>query len=126
MKLLLDTHILLWWLGENQKLPREVQRLIRDPANEVFVSIVSLWEAAIKISLKRLRVDLMDLERGMAESGFTMVTIEPRHVRVVAVLPLHHGDPFDRMLVAQTQTEPMRLVTSDAALKPYGELVMLV
>ncbi|MFL6202622.1 MAG: type II toxin-antitoxin system VapC family toxin [Thermoanaerobaculia bacterium] len=116
-RLLLDTHIFLWWRGEPSRLTAEVQSSIAT-ADLVFVSAASAWEARIKASLGRL--DLPDtVEAGVLASGFERLLITFSHAERAASLPPHHRDPFDRMLVAQAQAEGLTLVTHDRLLEPY-------
>lgn len=126
MKILLDTHILLWWMAGDRRLPRPARFAIEDPANRVFVSIASLWETAIKFSLKRVVADPEALRDAAERDGFSLLAIEARHCSAVTRLPLHHSDPFDRMLVAQALVEPMRLLTHDAQLARYSDTVTVV
>lgn len=124
MRILLDTHLLLWWLEANPALSTQARELIRDPENTVFVSAVSLWEIWLKQSLGKLRLPVDFTERLSAESfeGLPLLASHPRHV---SLLPWHHRDPFDRMLVAQAQVEKLVLLTADEALTTYGEVVHL-
>lgn len=116
-RLLLDTHIFLWWRGEPSRLSSAVRSRIAT-ADIVFVSAASAWEAAIKVSLGRL--DLPDtIEVGVLASGFEKLLITFSHAERVAALPPHHRDPFDRMLVAQAQSEGLTLVTHDRLLESY-------
>lgn len=116
-RLLLDTHVFLWWRGEPSRLTSEVRSRIA-AADIVFVSAASAWEAAIKISLGRL--DLPDtIEAGVTASGFEKLLITFSHAERAAGLPPHHRDPFDRMLVAQAQAEGLTLVTHDRLLQTY-------
>jgi PIN domain nuclease of toxin-antitoxin system len=116
-RLLLDTHIFLWWRGEPSRLTAEVRDRIAK-ADLVFVSAATAWEAGIKASLGRL--DLPDtIEAGVVESGFEKLLITFSHGERAAGLPPHHRDPFDRMLVAQAQAEGLTLVTHDRLLEPY-------
>jgi len=116
-RLLLDTHVFLWWRGEPSRLSSEVRNRIAS-ADLVFVSVASAWEAAIKVSLGRL--DLPDtIEAGVLASGFEKLLITFSHTEHAASLPPHHLDPFDRMLVAQAQAEGLTLVTHDRLLQPY-------
>jgi PIN domain nuclease of toxin-antitoxin system len=116
-RLLLDTHVFLWWRSEPSRLADEVRSRIAT-ADIVFVSSVSAWEAAIKASLGRL--ELPDtIEAGVLASGFEKLLITFSHAERAGGLPPHHRDPFDRMLVAQAQAEDLTLVTHDRLLKPY-------
>jgi PIN domain nuclease of toxin-antitoxin system len=127
-RLLLDTHLLLWWLGDDPRLPRSVLEMAQAAEAEVFVSQASLWELAIKLSLGRLAVDLPLLERQVPAQGFRWLPI--RHAHLLAVASLdgdgEHRDPFDRLLVCQSQVEPMLLLTADRQLQRYGATVVLV
>jgi PIN domain nuclease of toxin-antitoxin system len=113
---LLDTHTLLWW--DEGTLPITVCRHIQK-ADEVFVSAVSAWEIAIKSTLGKIvaRGSLLDV---IADYGFSELPITVRHAEQVRALPLHHRDPFDRLLVAQVRVENLGLVSRDRALRPYG------
>ncbi|HEY9420719.1 MAG TPA: type II toxin-antitoxin system VapC family toxin [Thermoanaerobaculia bacterium] len=116
-RLLLDTHIFLWWRSEPTRLDSKVRDSIAR-ADLVFVSVASAWEAAIKVSLGRL--ELPDtIEAGVLASGFEKLLIAFSHAEHAARLPLHHRDPFDRMLVAQARAEGLTLVTHDRLLEPY-------
>lgn len=116
-RLLLDTHIFLWWRGEPARLAPDVRSIIAT-TDIVFVSAASAWEAAIKVSLGRL--ELPDtMESGVLASGFEKLLITFSHAERVAGLPPHHRDPFDRMLVAQAQAEGLTLITHDRLLEPY-------
>jgi PIN domain nuclease of toxin-antitoxin system len=123
VKLLLDTHALLWFHEDDPKLSRKAARAIEDPDNQCLVSHVSIWEMAIKVSLGKLRIPipLPDYVRlGISDQGFSFLPIEIDHLLHVSTLPFHHGDPFDRLLVAQCLTEGISLVSHDAALEQYG------
>ena len=116
-RLLLDTHVFLWWRGEPSRLSTEVRSSI-GTADIVFVSAATAWEAAIKVSLGRL--ELPDtVEAGALASGFEKLLITFSHAEQAARLPPHHRDPFDRMLVAQARAEGLTLVTHDRLLEPY-------
>ena len=120
--LLLDTHVALWWLADQPLAPAAAQA-IADPARRALVSIVSLWELAIKHALGRfqLRDDLADV---LVKQGFELMAVAPAHAFAIRDLPLHHRDPFDRMLVAQAQVEGMTLVTRDQRLESYDVEVL--
>jgi len=121
MKLLLDTHLLLWAAGAPRKLSAAARRTISDPRNTACFSAASLWEIAIKQSLGRedFRVDPGVLRRGLVENGYLEVPIDGEHAVAVGVLPLLHKDPFDRILLAQAVVGGMLLLTSDAQVAQY-------
>lgn len=125
MKLLLDTHILLWVMQDAKALSREARTLIQK-AEEVHVSSVCLWEATIKSAIGKLKIDMDELDAQLSKLGFLPLPITWAHTRQVRQLPPLHGDPFDRMLIAQAMSEPLHLMTHDVQLKPYSELVLLV
>lgn len=125
MKLLLDTHVLLWLMQDAPQLSPAARRLI-EQAESVHVSSVSLWEVAIKRGLGKLRLDPEVLDAHLSVSAVQALGVTWAHARQLRALPAHHGDPFDRMLVAQAMSEPLHLLTHDAALAPYSELVILV
>jgi len=122
MKLLLDTHLLLWWLGDSPSLSEKARELIRAPENTIFVSAVSLWEIWLKQSLGKLRLP-SDFEDRLAAEPFEALPLTSRQARHVALLPWHHRDPFDRMLVAQAQVERLILLTADELVAAYGDCV---
>ena len=124
MKLLLDTHLILWWLANDSALPRQARALISDPGNTSFVSAVSLWEIWLKVSLGKLRVP-PDFEAKLAAEAFESLPLTAAQARQVALLPWHHRDPFDRMLVAQAQAEKLTLLTADDQVARYGSFVHL-
>jgi PIN domain nuclease of toxin-antitoxin system len=118
LRLLLDTHILLWWLAENPKLSVTARARIAE-AEIVYVSAASVWEMAIKVSTGKLRAP-DDLKKQMQRHGFEELPVSVNHALEVATLPRHHTDPFDRMLVAQASFESLTLVTADPELAVYG------
>jgi PIN domain nuclease of toxin-antitoxin system len=121
VKLLLDTHLLLWAAGQPKKLPAAARKLIVNPRNPLYFSAASLWEITIKRALGRkdFHADPGVLRRGLLESGYEELPITGEHAVAVGVLPMLHRDPFDRMLVAQAAVEGMMLVTADAQLAKY-------
>lgn len=121
MKLLLDTHLILWAAGEPGRLPVAALAAIEDPENELLFSPVSLWEVAIKRSLGRadFQVDPRLLRRGLFDSGYQELSITSEHTVAVDGLPAMHKDPFDRLLVAQSLVEGITLATVDEALAQY-------
>jgi len=125
LRILLDTHLLLWWLANSPSLTGPARALISDPANTVFVSAVSLWEIWLKESLGKLRVP-PDFESKLAAESFESLPLTAAQARQVAVLPWHHRDPFDRMLVAQAQVESLTLLTAGDRVTAYGDFVRLV
>ncbi|MHB9116800.1 MAG: type II toxin-antitoxin system VapC family toxin [Burkholderiales bacterium] len=128
MRLLLDTHLAVWWLIRGQRVPAEARELVESATDPVAISRVSLWEMAIKISTGKLEIDLPRFVKMAEASGFEWLGIKNEHLLSVAALPLFddHRDPFDRLLVAQSRTEPLVLLTSDAKLARYGSIVRMV
>jgi len=122
MRLLLDTHILLWWVMGDRRLPKSVAATIGSVDSDVAVSAVSLWEIAIKRALGRIDVDLDELASTIANDGFSEMPLRFSHAARLESLPRHHDDPFDRMLIAQSIAEGRRLVTKDDAILRYRGL----
>lgn len=122
MKLLLDTHLLLWAAGQPDKLSRDTLALIQDPTHELVFSAASLWEVAIKRGLGRhdFRVDPRLLRRGLLDNGYLELPITSEHTVMVDSLPPLHKDPFDRILVAQSLVEGILLVTADPIVAQYS------
>ena len=125
MKLLLDTHVLLWTLIESPRVDAIRKRLLAAD-NEVYFSVASLWEIAIKVSLGTLKADALEIRDAALEGGFVELPILGPHALHVGGLPWHHRDPFDRLLIAQAAAEPMRLLPADEQLLAYGGPVELV
>lgn len=123
MRVLLDTHLLLWALGAPAKLSATAHQLIRDA--EIYVSAASIWEISIKTGLGKLTVDPAEVLAALEPAGFLSLPVTADHAARVATLPPVHRDPFDRLLVAQALTEPMRLLTGDPVLARYGEIVLV-
>jgi PIN domain nuclease of toxin-antitoxin system len=125
VRLLLDTHVLLWALVEPDRLDEETRAAIRSAANEVLFSAASIWEIAIKTALRRTDfvVNPVEIVREALGAGLTELVLRSRAAALVAELPLLHRDPFDRVLVAQAIAEPAFLYTADRRLSPYSELV---
>ncbi|WP_428376553.1 type II toxin-antitoxin system VapC family toxin [Lichenicoccus sp.] len=128
MRLLLDTHLLLWALGEPGRLDRTTRAVIEDTGNDVLFSAASIWEIAIKAALGRMdfRVGPEAIVQAARRTGFVELPVHAAAAALVADLPPHHRDPFDRLLIAQAMAEPARLYTADPILPPYSELVTLV
>ncbi|MDJ0678348.1 MAG: type II toxin-antitoxin system VapC family toxin [Xenococcaceae cyanobacterium MO_167.B52] len=122
MKLLLDTHCWLWWLSEPQKLTSSMQQAIADPNNELFLSVASIWEIAIKVAIDKLTIP-QPLPQLVAEQlsldGINTLDIRMIHVLKIEELPLHHQDPFDRILIAQAICENLTIITRDKKFVPY-------
>jgi PIN domain nuclease of toxin-antitoxin system len=119
VKLLLDSHAFLWWLAEDPKLSAGARQAVADPATTVFVSAATIWELSLKAALGRLNLDGADLVEEIVGNDFVELPVTARHSLAAANLPRHHGDPFDRMLIAQAQIEGLTMVTRDAALRAY-------
>lgn len=118
MRLLLDTHVLLWWRDNSPLLSRNAHAAITDAQNQILISVASLWEIVIKRGLGKLRFP-DDLELVLQEEKFGLLAITFRHLQALEILPSVHRDPFDRMLVAQSMAEGIPLVTNDRALSTY-------
>ena len=125
MRVLLDTQIVLWWMTDDKQLTQRAESTISNPDNEIYVSAASIWEIAIKASIGRMQGDIEAIVGAIHPSGFIELPITGQHAAQITKLPLHHRDPFDRILVAQSLSEPMRLLTRDHILRKYGELVLL-
>ena len=125
MRLLLDTHVLLWTLDDSPKLGLRARELMTTRGAECFVSAVSFWEIAIKAGLRRrdFRVDADRLIEACLAAGLRLLPFAPAHAVRVARLPRHHADPFDRALIAQALIEPLTSLTRDTKLAPYGGVV---
>ena len=128
MKLLLDTHLLRWVAGEPKKLGLKARRLIADTDNELIFSAASIWEVAIKRTLGRadFQVDTRLFRRGLLDHGYAELPVFSAHAVAIEALPPIHKDPFDRLLVAQSQVEGIVLLTGDATVAQYGGSVRLV
>ncbi len=128
MRLLVDTHLLLWAAAGSHRLPRGARALIEDPANEVYYSAASIWEIAIKSALRRkdFRVDVPALLAALPRMGFVELPVTGAHAAWVVQLAGIHRDPFDRLLVAQSVVEPLTLLTNDALLARYGNGIRVV
>lgn len=118
MRLLLDTHTLVWAITEPERVAPEALELIEASENEVFVSVVSPWELAIKLSRRRIELPQVFYET-LRDGQFSLLPVTIHHTEVIASLPHHHRDPFDRMLIAQAQVEGLTLVTSDREIRRY-------
>ena len=121
MKLLLDTHLLLWAAEDSPRLPRAARKLVNDPASELFFSAASLWEVAIKSGLRKegFRVDARVLRRALHDNGYKELPVTSEHAVAIDTLPPLHKDPFDRILVAQATIEGIPLLTADPVVAQY-------
>ncbi|SOD03281.1 PIN domain nuclease, a component of toxin-antitoxin system (PIN domain) [bacterium JGI 053] len=120
---LLDTHSFLWFIGGNERLSRRARELIQSRSNPMFVSSASLWEIAIKHGLGKLALDRPFAElvpEQLARQQIAVIGLELAHLAEFVALPLHHRDPFDRMIVAQARVEGLPIISVDGALDPYG------
>ena len=123
MNLLLDTHVLLWWLGDDPSLSPEARAAVASPGNLVYASAATAWEISIKRALGKLEAP-DDLDAALAHCGFQALPITVSHATAAGQLPPHHSDPFDRMLVAQANLEHLTLVTRDPQIPRYGVKVL--
>ena len=119
MKFLLDTHVLLWWLSDNKSLTTKAVTAIRNGENTIFVSAATAWEISIKRVLGKLKAP-DGLEETLESNRFHQLPISIRHGLIAGSLPRHHDDPFDRMLIAQAQTEHLTIITHDVRMEQYG------
>lgn len=128
MNLLLDTHVALWAIADSPRLSERARDLILTPHATVWISAASIWEIAIKHQLGRgeMPVSGVDAIRHFRAAGYQFLPVEPEHAAAVETLAPHHQDPFDRLLAAQAQVEPMRLLTHDPLLGRYGDFVVPV
>lgn len=128
MRLLLDTHIAIWSLTDPGLLSPQVCDLLSEAGNDIFVSAASIWEIAIKHALgKRVGAPPFGAQEAIGHFrnvGYEFLTVAPEHAAAVETLPMHHADPFDRLLVAQAIVEPMRLVTSDPMVARYSDTII--
>jgi PIN domain nuclease of toxin-antitoxin system len=128
MRLLVDTHVLLWAIAEPDKLPRASQAKLEAAENEILFSAASIWELAIKLQSGRLvlPVELEEIMEAAKTMGFAELPVSAAHAASVRHLPLYHRDPFDRLLVAQAIYEPVHLLTADRVLEQYSNLVEVI
>jgi len=128
MRLLLDTHIALWAITDSPRLAAQARNLILNPGNSIHISTASVWEIAIKHMLGRGSMPLSGTQATahFQAAGYIELPIANAHVSMLETLPPHHADPFDRLLVAQALTEPLRLLTHDAIVSQYSDSIILV
>ena len=118
MRYLIDTQIFIWWMEKNRRLSKNTFNLLNDPQNQIFLSIATVWEIVIKKAKKKLKTP-KDVEGGVKTSGFMPINIEMLHVLGVEKLPMHHKDPFDRILIAQARVENLTFITTDEKIWKY-------
>lgn len=123
MNIFLDTHVLLWWLDDNPLLSKKVRSTIANSENLVVLSSVVIWEIRIKQALGKLEIT-PNFYEVLKNEGFEMLSITPDHAYAVGELPMHHRDPFDRMIIAQARLEGLTIATHDAVFKKYGVSVL--
>lgn len=119
MKLLLDTHALLWWLEDDGRLGARARSLIEEPTNDVLVSVASLWEIVVKLRVRKLEADIGDIAAAVQQDGFALLDIRVAHLLSLAALPAHHRDPFDHLLIAQAIAEDAAFVSDDRHVPAY-------
>ncbi|MBC6422250.1 MAG: type II toxin-antitoxin system VapC family toxin [Hormoscilla sp. SP5CHS1] len=122
MKVLLDTNVFIWWDSQPQQLSNEIVEFLLQPDTVKFVSVVSLWEIQIKSQLGKLTLNqpLEKIYHSQSQNGISFLAVNPSHVLRLGVLPLHHKDPFDRLLIAQVMTEELTILTRDKIFNLYG------
>ena len=127
MNILLDTHGFLWFINGDTQLPRTVQKTIAEPDTTVYLSIASVWEIAIKLSVGKLKLDVSfdALKEEVLLNGFEILPIEFQHLQALLNLDFYHRDPFDRIIIAQAISEGMTLISKDSHFSNYKELKLL-
>ena len=128
MRLLVDTHVLLWAVAQPDRLPASSRKSLESPDNEVFFSAASIWELSIKLQIRRISLAVLpeEIAEAALRMGFEELSVTAAHAAGVRRLPRHHRDPFDRLLIAQAIHEPARLLTADRVLAQYSDLVEVV
>jgi PIN domain nuclease of toxin-antitoxin system len=126
MNFLIDTHALIWYIEGNKKLDNNVIAVIENTKNTVFVSKASLWEMAIKISLKKLEISIPfeELETFLEENEFSILDYNFEHLNTLLKLPFYHSDPFDRLIISQAISEGLRIITHDEAFDHYAVKIL--
>ena len=122
MRFLLDTHALLWWLSDDAQLGQYAQDLIADPANDILVSVVSLWEIQVKVRVGKLTADMHEILSEIEAQAFELLPINPAHLLLLGTLPVNHRDPFDHLLIAQAIAEGATFVSEDRHTPQYHVL----
>jgi PIN domain nuclease of toxin-antitoxin system len=126
VKVLLDSHIVLWWSVGSNRLGGEAYKRIADPTADLYMSAASWWELGLKVALGKLEADLPGTRAGLQARGVKILPVTVEHAEASAAMPVLHRDPFDHLLVAQAKVEGMVLLTRDRKLKPYGSAVLCV
>jgi PIN domain nuclease of toxin-antitoxin system len=119
VRILLDTHALLWWLAGDQRLGPAATALIADPVNEVLVSAASLWEITVKVRIGKLEADVAEIATALRGQGFSLLQIAVPHLVALQALPAHHRDPFDHLLIAQCLAEGAAFLTAEGHAPAY-------
>ncbi|MEA2729904.1 MAG: hypothetical protein QOF70_4379 [Acetobacteraceae bacterium] len=119
MKLLLDTHAMLWWLSDDRRLGDQARELIADPGNDVLVSVAAFWEIVVKVRVGKLAAEIGAIVEACARDGFVRLDIIPAHLQTLGTLPSHHRDPFGHMLIAQAITEDASFVSQSQHAAEY-------
>lgn len=127
MRLLLDTHVVLWMCGDGKRISPAASAALLNPRNKLYCSVVSWWEIAIKIGLGKLDLSAnwaTSIKRELRHNGVEWLALAPEHCERLPGMPFHHRDPFDRILIAQAETEALSILTADAQFTPYGIAVI--
>ena len=121
MNYLLDTHILLWYMVGNKRINEDIKNRIENKSNTIYLSKASLWEIAIKLSIGKLKLkgNLSDLKNYLIEKGFQLLDFDYDDLETLLKLPFHHQDPFDRMIIAQSKTKALGIITNDSQIDKY-------
>ena len=128
MKLLLDTHTFLWFINGDSKLSNYVKQLIENKENKRFLSIASLWEMSIKVNLGKLKLNLTFqkmFNEHIEGNAIKLLNIKPKHLDVLNLLPFYHKDPFDRLIIAQSQSENISILSKDKMFKDYNDINLI-
>lgn len=121
MNYLIDTHILLWYMVGDKRIDNDTQTKIENDSNTIFLSNASLWEIAIKVSIGKLKLkgSLIDLQNYLIDKGFKLLEFDYNDLETLLSLPFHHQDPFDRLIIAQSKTKALEIITNDSQVKKY-------
>lgn len=122
---LLDTHIFIWAMEKNKRLPKDIKEKIEDPQNKIYISVATMWEIVIKKMAKKLKFNF-DLKHSVEDAGMDLLPIQLNHVLAILQLPLYHNDPFDRLLTAQAKSQNLTLITSDEKIWKYSASLIKV